>query len=79
MSLFGTILYYVSANLLGCYFGWLTIFRTSTTASRAYSKYGFNFFLKPWYSIFPRCMGVLVLLLMAVSDFAEVGLRYGFL
>ena len=79
MSLIGTILYYVSANLLGCYFGWLTIFRTSTTASRAYSKYGFKFFLKPWYSIFLRCMGILVLLLMAVSDYAEVGLRYGFL
>ncbi len=79
MSLIGTILYYVSANLLGCYFGWLTIFRTSTTASRAYSKYGFKFFLQPWYSIFLRCMGILVLLLIAVSDYAEVGLRYGFL
>ena len=45
MSVFGTILFYVSANLLGCYFGWLTIFRTRTTASRTYRKYGFNFFL----------------------------------
>jgi hypothetical protein len=79
MSVFVTILCYVSANLLGCYFGWLTIFRTGTAASRAYSKYGFNFFLKPWYSIFLRCMGIIVLLLMAVSDDAEVALRYGYL
>ena len=78
MSVFGTILFYVSANLLGCYFGWLTIFRTRTTASRTYRKYGFNFFLKPWYSIFLRCAGIIVLLLMAVSDYAEVMLRYGY-
>jgi hypothetical protein len=78
MSVIGTILFYVSVNLLGCYFGWLTISRTSTKASRAYSKYGFNFFLKPWYSILLRCAGIIVLLLMAVSDFAEVALRYGY-
>jgi len=78
MSVFGTILLYVSVNLLGCYFGWLTIFRTSATASQAYSKYGFNFFLKPWYWILLRCAGIIVLLLMAVSDYAEVALRYGY-
>ncbi|MGO9990983.1 MAG: hypothetical protein ACLPTF_00510 [Steroidobacteraceae bacterium] len=57
----------------------LCVCRTDTAASRAYRKYGFNFFLKPWYSIFLRCMGIIVLLLLAVSDYAEVALRYGYL
>jgi hypothetical protein len=74
MSVFGMIVN-VLASLLGCYGGWLLIFRTSTITSRAHRVYGFNFFLKPWYSIFVRCMGILVLLLIALSDYALVVLR----
>jgi hypothetical protein len=78
MSTFGTVfhvLVYVLATLVGFYGGWLLIFRTSTIVSRAHKTYGFKFFLKPWYSIFLRSMGIIVLLLVAISDYAQVAVR----
>jgi len=67
MSAFGTIWSVVVSLFLG-YCGWLLIFRTSTIFSRARRTYGYNFFLKPWYSMFMRCIGIFILILTALTD-----------
>ena len=74
MSAFGTIWQVVVSLFLG-YCSWLLIFRTSTIVSRAHRTYGYNFFLKPWYSMFMRCIGIFILLLTALTDYALVTLR----
>jgi hypothetical protein len=74
MTTFGIVLN-VAANLLVAYYGWLFIFRARVVVRQAHSKYRWNFFLKPWYSIFLRCIGLFVLLLIAVTDYALLTVR----
>ena len=63
------IIWYVAVSLFLGYGGWLLIFRTNTIVRRAHRMYGCNFFLKPWYSIFMRCIGMFILLLTALADY----------
>ena len=51
---------FVAESLFLGYSGWLLIFRTSTVVGRAHNTYGYKFFLKPWYSIFMRCIGIFI-------------------
>ena len=51
---------FVAESLFLGYGGWLLIFRTSTIVGRAHNTYGYKFFLKPWYSIFMRCIGIFI-------------------
>jgi|GEM_PF-4942853 len=66
---------FVAESLFLGYGGWLLIFRTSTIVRRAHSTYGYKFFLKPWYSIFMRSIGIFIWLLAAVAGFAMLALR----
>ncbi len=59
----------VAVSLFLGYCGWLLTFRTSTVVRRAHSQYHCNFFLKPWYSIFMRCIGIFIWLLTALTDY----------
>ena len=68
MSAF-SIVWYVAVSLLFGYCGWLLIFRTSTIVRRAHGTYGYELFLKPWYSIFMRCIGIFIWLLTALIDY----------
>jgi hypothetical protein len=68
MKAFGSV-WFVAVSLFLGYGGWLLIFRTSTIVRRAHSTYGCNFFLKPWYSIFMRCVGIFIWLLAALSNY----------
>jgi hypothetical protein len=61
---------FVAESLFLGYGGWLLIFRTSTIVGRAHSTYGYKFFLKPWYSIFMRSIGIFIWLLAALADYA---------
>jgi hypothetical protein len=61
---------FVAESLFLGYGGWLLIFRTSTIVGRAHNTYGYKFFLKPWYSIFMRCIGIFIWLLTALTDYA---------
>jgi hypothetical protein len=70
-----SIVYHVAISLFLAYCGWLLIFRTSTIVRRAHSQYQYNFFLKPWYSIFMRCIGIFIWLLTALTDYALLALR----
>jgi len=70
-----SIIYYAAASLLLGYCGWLLIFRTDTIVSRAHRQYGYKFFLRPWYSILMRCIGIFIVLLAALTDYALVVLR----
>ncbi len=70
-----SIVWYVAVSLFLGYCGWLLIFRTSTIVRRAHSQYHYNFFLKPWYSIFMRCIGIFICLLTAITDYALLTLR----
>jgi hypothetical protein len=65
-----SIVWYAAVSLFLGYCGWLLIFRTSTIVTRAHSQYNFNFFLKPWYSILMRCVGIFIWLLTALTDCA---------
>lgn len=69
------IIWSVLVSVFLVYCSWLLIFRTSTIVSRAHRTYGYKFFLKPWYSIFMRCIGAFILLLAALADYALVALR----
>jgi hypothetical protein len=60
---------FVAESLFLGYCGWLLIFRKSTIVGRAHNIYGCKFFLKPWYSIFMRCMGIFIWLLGAVASY----------
>ncbi len=62
--------WFVAVSLFLGYCGWLLAFRTSTVVRRAHSTYGCNFFMKPWYSIFMRCVGIFIWLLTVLSDYA---------
>jgi len=64
------LLWYAAVSLFLAYCGWLLVFRTSTIVRRAHSQYQFKFFLKPWYSIFMRCIGVFIWLMTALVDYA---------
>jgi hypothetical protein len=70
-----SIVWYVAVSLFLAYGGWLLIFRTSTIVRRAHCQYHCNFFLKPWYSILMRCIGVFIWLLTALTDYALLVLR----
>jgi hypothetical protein len=70
-----SIVWYLAVSLFLAYGGWLLIFRTSTIVRRAHSQYHCNFFLKPWYSIFMRCIGIFIWLLTALTDYALLTLR----
>jgi hypothetical protein len=70
-----SIVGYAAVSLFLAYCGWLLIFRTSTIVRRAHSQYHCNFFLKPWYSIFMRCIGIVIWLLTALTDYALLTLR----
>ena len=74
MTAFGIVWCAVVSLFFG-YCGWLLIFRTSTIVRRAHSQYGCNFFLKPWYSIFMRCIGIFFWMMAALVDYALVALR----
>lgn len=63
------VLFVAEILFLG-YCGWLLIFRTGAIASRAHSKYGYEFFLKPWYSIFMRSIGFFIWSLAALAGYA---------
>jgi hypothetical protein len=65
----------VAVNLLVAYKCWLLIFRTHIVVREAHGKYQWNFFLKPWYSIFLRCIALFVLLLIVVADYALLTVR----
>jgi hypothetical protein len=69
MTTFRVVLFVAESLFLG-YGGWLLTFRTSTIVRRAHSTYGYNFFLKPWYSTFMRCIGIFIWLLTALADYA---------
>jgi drug/metabolite transporter superfamily protein YnfA len=69
------VVWLVAESLFLGYGGWLLTFRTSTIVRRAYSTYGYNFFLKPWYSRFMRSIGIFIWLLMAPADYAMLTLR----
>lgn len=69
LSTFG-IIFYAAVSLFLAYCGWLLVFRTSTIVRRAHSQYHCDFFLKPWYSIFMRCIGIFIWLLTVLSDYA---------
>jgi len=62
--------WYLAEILFLAYCGWLLIFRTSTIVRRAHNRYHCDFFLKPWYSIFMRCIGIFVWLLAALAAYA---------
>jgi hypothetical protein len=64
------IVWYLAVSLFLGYGGWVLTFRTSTVVRRAHSQYHRDFFLKPWYSIFMRCIGIFIWLLAALSDYA---------
>jgi hypothetical protein len=68
MSAFG-IVWSAACSVFFVYCGWLLTFRTSTVVRRAYSKYRCNFFLKPWYSIFMRCIGIFIWVWTALIDY----------
>jgi hypothetical protein len=70
-----SIIYYAAVSLFLGYCGWLLIFRTSTIVSRAQRQYGYKFFLRPWYPTLMRCIGIFIVLLTAVTDYALVVLR----
>jgi hypothetical protein len=70
-----SIVWYVAVSLFLAYCGWLLIFRTSTIVRRAHSQCHCNFFLKPWCSIFMRCIGIFIWLLTALTDYALLTLR----
>jgi len=74
MSAF-SIVWYAVVGLFLAYCGWLLIFRTSTIVRRAHSQYHCNFFLKPWYSIFMRCIGIFIWLLTALTYYSVLTLR----
>jgi len=65
----------VAVSLFLAYGGWLLIFRTSTIVRRAHSQYHYNFFLKPWYSMFMRCIGIFIWLLTVLANYALLTLR----
>jgi hypothetical protein len=64
------LILFVAESLFLGYGGWLLIFRTSTIVRRAHNTYGYKFFLKPWYSIFMRSIGIFIWLLAALADYA---------
>jgi hypothetical protein len=64
------IVWYVAVSLFLGYCSWLLIFRTSAIVRRAHSQYRCNFFLKPWYSIFMRCVGIFIWLCAVLVDYA---------
>ena len=66
---------FVAESLFLGYCGWLLIFRTSTIAGRAHKTYGYQFFLRPWYLIVIRCIGIFLWLLAAGADYAMLTLR----
>jgi hypothetical protein len=68
MSAFG-ITWCAAVSLFFVYCGWLLTFRTSTIVRRAYSQYHCNFFMKPWYSIFMRCIGIFIWACAALVDY----------
>jgi hypothetical protein len=68
MSMFG-IVWFIAVSLFLGYCGWLLIFRTDSVVGRAHRTYGYNFFLRPWYSILMRCLGIFIWLLAALGDY----------
>jgi hypothetical protein len=68
MTTFGGIWFVVVSTFLG-YCGFLLIFTTSSIVARAKKKYGYNFFLRPWYSILMRCIGLFIWLLMGLAAY----------
>jgi hypothetical protein len=69
------LILFVAESLFLGYGGWFLIFRTSTIVGRAHNTYGYKFCLKPWYSIFMRCIGIFIWLLAAVAGYAMLMLR----
>jgi len=70
-----SIVWYLAVSLFLIYCGWLLIFRTSTIVGRAHGIYKYGFFLKPWYAIFMRCIGIFIWLLTALTGYALLMLR----
>jgi len=63
------IVWDAAVSLFFAYCGWLLVFRTSTIVRRAHNQYHCNFFLKPWYSIFMRCIGIFIWLCAVLVDY----------